>query len=140
MLDRPSTRSYIGACIAAAYLVGACHPHLPPLVPMQGAMAVPADPIAQCSRDGGPVVAGLRDSTHLMWRAARDSDTLEYRVTQGSTPMLEAEWRGSGSVMARSRTVLGPAGLPASARIDVPKGHARFELTFVGVDSGAVFP
>jgi hypothetical protein len=88
----------------------------------------------------GSELTGLRDSTHLMWRAAADSDTLEYRVTRGSTPMLEAEWRRGGSVMARSRTLLGASGMPASARIDVPKGHARFELTFVGVDSGAVFP
>jgi hypothetical protein len=41
--------------------------------------------------------------------------------------------------MARSRTLLGPAGLPSSVRIDVPERSARFELTFVAVDTAAIF-
>lgn len=84
-------------------------------------------------------VFGSSDSVRAVWRYAEEHDTLDFRQSLGASRTLEAEWRRDGTVMARGRTVLGPGGLPESARIDVPKRSARFELTFVAVDSGATF-
>ena len=82
---------------------------------------------------------GGSDSTRAVWRYADGRDTLDFRQGWGVPRTLEAEWRRDGMVMARGRTVLGPGGLPENARIDVPKRSARFEITFVAVDSGATF-
>lgn len=87
----------------------------------------------------GAAVFGGSDSVRAVWRYADEHDTLDFRQGLGAPRTLEAEWRRDGTVMARGRTVLGPGGLPESARIDVPKRSARFELTFVAVDSGATF-
>ena len=84
-------------------------------------------------------VSGSRDSLRAVWRYADGRDTLDYRLAQALPRTLEAEWRRDGTVVARSRTVLGPGGLPQSVRIDVPERSARFELTFVAVDSAASF-
>jgi hypothetical protein len=87
----------------------------------------------------GATVSGGRDSTRALWRYAEDRDTLDFRQGLVAPRTLEAEWRRAGRVMARGRTLLGPEGLPQSVRIDVPERSARFELTFVGVDSAASF-
>ena len=84
-------------------------------------------------------VFGIGDSVRVLWRYAEERDTVDFRRGLVAPRTLEAEWRRDGKVMARGRTVLGPGGLPESARIDVPKGSARFELTFVAVDSAATF-
>lgn len=84
-------------------------------------------------------VLGAGDSIRAVWRYAGEHDTLDFRQGLGTPRTLESEWRRDGTVMARGRTVLGPGGLPESARIDVPKRSARFELTFVAVDSAATF-
>ncbi|MGH7615196.1 MAG: hypothetical protein ACREMW_14300 [Gemmatimonadales bacterium] len=88
---------------------------------------------------GSATVFGARDSTRALWRFVEQRDTLDFRLRSADLRTLEAEWRRDGHLMARSHTLLGPAGLPASARIDVPERSARFELTFVGVDSAATF-
>jgi hypothetical protein len=87
----------------------------------------------------GVAVFGGRDSTRALWRFVEQRDTLDFRLRWADGRTLEAEWRRDGHLLARSRTLLGPAGLPSSARIDVPERSARFELTFVGVDSAATF-
>ncbi len=87
----------------------------------------------------GAVVSGGRDSTRALWRFAEERDTLDFRLRSATPRTLEAEWRRDGHLMARSRTLLGSAGLPSSARIDVPERSARFELTFVAVDTAAIF-
>jgi hypothetical protein len=84
-------------------------------------------------------VSGSRDSTRALWRYAEDRDTLDFRLGLVAPRTLEAEWRRAGRVLARGRTLLGPAGLSQSVRIDVPERSARFELTVVGVDSAAIF-
>jgi hypothetical protein len=84
-------------------------------------------------------VSGSRDSTRALWRYVEDRDTLDFRQGLVTPRTLEAEWRRAGRVMARGRTLLGPGGLPQSVRIDVPERSARFELTFVAVDSAAIF-
>jgi hypothetical protein len=87
----------------------------------------------------GATVFGGRDSSRVLWRFVEQHDTLDFRLRSADVRTLEAEWRRDGHVMARSRTLLGPTGLPSSARIDVPERSARFELTFVAVDSAAIF-
>jgi hypothetical protein len=84
-------------------------------------------------------VYGGRDSTQTLWRYADGRDTIDFRLLAAVPRTLESEWRRDQHVMARSRTVLGPAGLPQSVRIDVPERPARFELTFVAVDTTATF-
>jgi hypothetical protein len=87
----------------------------------------------------GTAVFGARDSTRVLWRFVEQRDTLDFRLRSADVRTLEAEWRRDGHLVARSRTLLGPAGLPSSARIDVPERSARFDLTFVAVDSAAIF-
>ncbi|MGH7537615.1 MAG: hypothetical protein ACREMF_03195 [Gemmatimonadales bacterium] len=84
-------------------------------------------------------VSGGRDSTRVVWRFAHAGDTLDFRLLAAMPKTLEAEWRRDGHVVARSRTLLSPTGLPTSVRIDVPERPARFEFTFVGVDTAATF-
>lgn len=90
-------------------------------------------------------VTGTRRRTatggeQTVWRFARGADTLEYVAWSGDPRTLEAEWRRRGRTVARSRTEYDAHAMPASARIDFPEASARFELTVVGIDSGAVFP
>src|SRR2546425_10744619 len=57
--------------------------------------------------------------------------------------MLEAEWRRSGKMVARSRSTLDTLARAATARIEFPQapggGGARFELTGVAVDTAPGF-
>jgi hypothetical protein len=87
----------------------------------------------------GVTVFGMRDSVRIQWRYVEREDTVDFVLTAAPARTLQAEWRRAARVMARSRTELGPGGLPTSARIDVPERSARFEVTFVGVDTAATF-
>ena len=87
----------------------------------------------------GATVFGRRDSTRAVWRFAQARDTLDFRLAASGPRTLEAEWRRDGRAMARSRVLLDSIGLPTNVRIDVPERPARFELTFVGVDTAATF-
>lgn len=88
--------------------------------------------------DSGTATSGMRDSTGAAWRYTRDRDTVSFRLT--ATPRtLQGEWRRGGKLMARSRTQLAAGGLPQGTRVDVPERSARFEITFVAVDSTATF-
>jgi hypothetical protein len=88
--------------------------------------------------DSGVASFGMRDSTGAVWRYIRDRDTVAFRFT-GAPRTLQGEWRRGGKVMARSRTQLAAGGLPQGTRVDVPERWARFEITFVAVDSTAQF-
>lgn len=85
-------------------------------------------------------VFGRRDSTQTVWRYVEGADTIEFRLSAAAPRVLESEWRREQRLMAHGRTVLDSAGLPQSVRIDVPERPARFELTFVAVDTTATFP
>jgi hypothetical protein len=90
------------------------------------------------------LVETASDARRAVWRFAQGADTLDYVVTERqeatAQPALEAEWRRSGVIVARSRTQLDAQARPASARVDFPEASARFELTVVGVDTAAVIP
>jgi len=77
------------------------------------------------------------DYVRRTWRFTQGSDTLEYVVWDGQSRLLDAEWRRSGRILARSHTVFDAHAMPATARIDFPEASARFEFTVVGIDSGA---
>ena len=81
---------------------------------------------------------GKSDSTGAVWRYIRDRDTVAFRLSSAPRT-LQGEWRRDGKVMARSRTQLAAGGLPQGTRVDVPERSARFEITFVAVDSTAQF-
>lgn len=86
-------------------------------------------------------VYGAHDSTQTVWRYVTGSDTVDFRLRHGDGPLtLESEWRRDAQVKARGHTVLGPTGQPQNVRIDVPERPARFELTFVAMDTTAAFP
>ena len=85
-------------------------------------------------------VYGARDSARIVWRYVDGRDTVDFRLLEGESRTLESEWRRDRRVRARSRTVLGPTGLPLSVRVDVPERPARFEVTFGAVDTTATFP
>ncbi|MGH7644752.1 MAG: hypothetical protein ACREMR_04110 [Gemmatimonadales bacterium] len=87
----------------------------------------------------GAEVFGRSDPPRTVWRFVGAGDTLDYVASDGpETPLLEAEWRREGAVVARGRTRLNGRRWPASARIDFPEASARFELTVVAVDTAAV--
>jgi hypothetical protein len=88
----------------------------------------------------GATVFGLADAGRTIWRFAVQGDTLDYVATLRPEPVLEAEWRRGGTVVARSRTRLDPQAHPVGARIDFPEAKSRFELTVVAVDTAAVIP
>jgi hypothetical protein len=77
-------------------------------------------------------------ATRTVWRFVRGADTLHYVAGDRAPRILEAEWRRRGQTVARSRTEYDAHAMPAAARIDFPEAPARFELTIVGIDSGAV--
>jgi hypothetical protein len=85
-------------------------------------------------------VYGGRDSTQTVWRYVEGRDTIDFRLSAAEPRVLESEWRRDRRLMVHGRTVLGPAGFPQSVRIDVPERPARFELTFVAVDTTATIP
>jgi len=90
--------------------------------------------------DPAMTVFGGRDSTQTVWRYVEGRDTIDFRLSGAAPRLLESQWRRDRRLMAHGRTVLGPAGLPQSVRIDVPERPARFELTFVAMDTSAAFP
>lgn len=111
-----------------------------PAIPLLWAalgMVRPPAPDADVSGVRRQTAAGL-DQT--VWRFARGADTLEYIALSGDPRTLEAEWRRRGRTVARSRTEYDAHAMPAAARIDFREASARFELTVVGIDSGAVIP
>lgn len=89
--------------------------------------------------DSATATFGMRDTTGAVWRYTRDRDTVAFRLS-GTPRMLQGEWRRGGKLMARSRTQLAAGGLPQGTRVDVPERSARFEITFLAVDSTATFP
>jgi len=116
---------------------------LVPAIPMLWAALGMVQPPAEDAEVFGAASADTTGATRrLMWRFAQREDTLDYLATEsvGGRSLLEAEWRRSGKVVARSRSQFDAQARPASARVDFPEASARFELTVLAVDTAAVIP
>ena len=85
----------------------------------------------------GARLGGSEQLGRQLWRFVRGADTLEFVAVEGTQRTLEAQWRRRGDIIASSRTQFDAQATPAAARIDFPEASARFELTVVGIDSGA---
>ena len=125
---------------------------LVPAIPMLwAAFAMARPPADDANVLGTQLVDSVRHTRRVVWRFAQPEDTLDYVVTPpdsasrpgGGGAMLEAEWRRSGKMVARSRSTLDTLAHAATARIEFPQapggGGARFELTVVAIDTAPVF-
>ncbi len=80
--------------------------------------------------DTGDVVSGLEDPRVRAWRYVHGVDTVDYVLTLTGTRQLVADVRQGGKRIGRVLTTFGADGWPAKARLDVPSGPARLDLTF----------
>jgi len=85
-------------------------------------------------------VSGIEGQSQRVWRFAEGSDTLDYVASDGTTRVLDAEWRQAGRIVARSRTELDAQTRPTKSSIVFPEAAARLELTVDRVDTAAVIP
>jgi hypothetical protein len=108
-----------------------------PAVPLLWAALGIVRPPARDAATFGSVTTNAA-GTETRWRFTRGSDTLEYRSITSEPRQLDGEWRRRGRAIAHSRTQYDAHAKPAAARIDFPEASARFELTVLGIDTGAV--
>ena len=114
---------------------------LVPAIPMLwAAFGMVRPPASDAAVFGAQTTDSLHGRRRVVWRFAQSADTLDYVVTDsaGRLSQLEAEWRRRGKTVARSRSQYDAQMHPASARVDFPEEHGRFELTIVGIDTAAV--
>jgi hypothetical protein len=105
-----------------------------PAIPLLwAALGMVREPAADALVFGGIEQDGV---VRTRWRFTLGADTLQYVAAAGEPRTLQGEWRRGHSV-ARSRTEFDARAMPAAARIDFPEASARFELTVVGIDTGA---
>ena len=105
-------------------------PNYPLLWAMFGVARPPADAAA---------LRGIVTERLTAWSYIAMGDTVEYALSRGTPPRLVAEVRRAGGVLGRVETTLSPDGRPLRARLIVPRGPARLDLTFVATDTAAAF-
>jgi hypothetical protein len=88
----------------------------------------------------GADLAGLVEGAKTAWRYAEGPDTIEYLRVSSSPVTLAAEVRHAGKIIGRSLATLHPDGSPAKARLTVPSGPAKLEITFYATVSAPRFP
>ncbi len=76
------------------------------------------------------LVRRYADSLIHAWQYQRGPDTVDYVRVAGPPAKLIAEVRQAGKRIGTVQTVYGPDGLPISARLIVPTGPARLDITF----------
>lgn len=91
---------------------------------MWGIFGVARPAAADASVTGA--VAGPRTA----WQYANGADTVEYLRQAGSSPSLTTVVRRGGKVVGRAEVRFDGDGRPRSARLEVPSGPARLDLTF----------
>lgn len=79
----------------------------------------------------GAELRGMSDARITAWQYIAGEDTVEYARVSGDTPRFLAESRRGGNVLGRADVILGADGTPVSARLTVPSGPARLDITFV---------
>jgi len=82
----------------------------------------------------GDLITGMEDTRVRAWRYVNGADTVDYVLTLGSPRQLVADVRQDGKRLGRVFTTFDAEGWPRTARLDVPSGPARLNLTFTERD------
>lgn len=85
-------------------------------------------------------LGALLDGDLTVWQYVTGADTLQYVRVAGPEPRFLAEARRAGLVVGRTEFRVGPDGAPASAKLFVPNGSGRLEITFVSSTAPDSFP
>ena len=83
---------------------------------------------------------GLATDSLAAWQYAGATDTIEYVRTAGKPGRLVAQVHRGGELLGRAETTLGPDGHPLKARLTVPSGPARLDLTFLSTARDSFAP
>ena len=83
---------------------------------------------------------GLSRGPVTAWQYADVADTIEYVRTTGNPGRLVAQVHHAGQLIGRAETTLGPNGTPLKARLTVPSGPARLDLTFLSTARDSFAP
>ncbi|MGH7508537.1 MAG: hypothetical protein ACREMZ_03600 [Gemmatimonadales bacterium] len=95
--------------------------------------------IAMMPAEGFELRGLLRDSV-TVWQYAGPSDTVQYVRTGGDPTSFVAEVRHAGELIGRAETSLQADGIPLKARLTVPSGPARLDLTFLSTSRASFAP
>lgn len=90
--------------------------------------------------DDGVQLLGLTRDSLTAWQYAGASDTISYVRVGGDPVQFTAEVRHSGELVGRAETTLKPDGVPLKARLTVPSGPARLDLTFLSTTRASFAP
>jgi hypothetical protein len=74
------------------------------------------------------------------WQYAGATDTIEYVRIPGKPGRLVAQVHRAGELLGRAEATLGPDGHPLKARLTVPSGPARLDLTFLSTARDSFAP
>jgi hypothetical protein len=88
----------------------------------------------------GLELRGLSQGPVTAWQYAGAADTIEYVRTTGNPDRLVAQVHHAGTLIGRAETTLGPNGTPLKARLTVPSGPARLDLTFLSTARDSFAP
>lgn len=78
----------------------------------------------------GAALTAYSDQSVIGWRAVLGADTIDYLVTRRGRDQLVADVRFEGTALGRVVTTFDDAGRLATARLDIPSGPARLDLSF----------
>ena len=95
--------------------------------------------VARMPAPGDRLLGHTRDSM-TAWQYAGTSDTVTYVRIGGNPVRFTAEVRQSGRLIGRAETTLKPDGIPLKARLTVPSGPARLDLTFLSTTRASFAP
>jgi hypothetical protein len=106
-------------------------PNYPLMWAMFGIARKPSAAVELRGLSKGPVTA---------WQYAGAADTIEYVRTTGNPGRLVAQVHRAGELIGRAETTLAPNGTPLKARLTVPSGPARLDLTFLSTARDSFAP
>lgn len=95
--------------------------------------------VARMPAPGAQLLGRVQDSL-TAWQYAGASDTVTYVRTGGDPVRLTAEVRQAGQLIGRAETTFQPDGIPLKARLTVPSGPARLDLTFLTTTRASFAP
>jgi hypothetical protein len=107
-------------------------PNYPLMWAMFGIAQKPSPPVEE--------LRGLSKGSVTAWQYAGAADTIEYVRTTGNPGRLVARVHHAGKLIGRAETTLAPNGTPLKARLTVPSGPARLDLTFLSTARDSFAP